>query len=84
MTEYQIRVKGLLDPKLAAWFGEFTISYTTNGDTLLTGMIIDQAALHGVLGRCRSLGMTLISMYPVEASIQSHYQGENNEQDDPC
>lgn len=59
---YEIRIKGQLDPKLSAWFGDFAISHTPNGDTLLTGMVIDQAALHGVLVRCRDLGVTLISI----------------------
>jgi hypothetical protein len=63
-AEYQIKVKGQLDLKLAAWFGDFTITYTIDGDTLLTGAA-DQAALHGVLARCRDLGITLISINPL-------------------
>jgi hypothetical protein len=63
-AEYQIRVKGQLDLKLAAWFGDFTITYTSDGDTLLTGAA-DQAALHGALARCRDLGLTLISINPL-------------------
>ena len=63
-AEYEIKIKGQLDPKLSAWFGGFAISHTPDGDTLLTGSVIDQAALHGVLVRCRDLGVTLISINP--------------------
>jgi len=64
-TVYQIKVKGQLDPKLSQWLGNFAISHTPEGDTLLTGIVIDQAALHGVLARCRDLGVTLISINPL-------------------
>jgi hypothetical protein len=64
---YRIKVKGQLDPKLSEWFGNFAISHTPDGDTLLTGIVIDQAALHGVLARCRDLGVTLISINPLNA-----------------
>lgn len=74
-SDYQIRIKGQLDPKLAAWFGDFTISHTSNGDTLLTGIVIDQAALHGVLTRCRNLGISIISMYPLPTELADN-QGE--------
>ena len=66
-TTYQIKIKGQLDPSLSAWFGDLTVSYTPEHDTLLTGIIIDQAALHGVLGRCRDAGVTLISVNPIQA-----------------
>jgi hypothetical protein len=65
---YEIRIKGQLDPKLSAWFDDFAISHTPDGDTLLTGSVIDQAALHGVLVRCRDLGVTLISINPVSTA----------------
>jgi hypothetical protein len=63
---YQIRVKGQLDPKFSGWFGDFTISHTPDGDSLLTGNLIDQAALYGILERCRDLGLTLISINPLK------------------
>ena len=62
---YQIRVKGLLDPKLAGWFGDVEISHTAEGDSVMTGQVPDLAALHGLLIRCRDLGLTLISLNPV-------------------
>ena len=63
---YQIRIKGLLDRQWTDWFGGMTISPTEDGDTLLTGPVEDQAALHGLLKKVRDLGMPLISVAPVE------------------
>jgi hypothetical protein len=64
-TLYQIRVKGQLDPCLSAWFLDFNIVQTVDGDTLLVGNVVDQAALHGIMARCRDLGVTLISVNPL-------------------
>jgi hypothetical protein len=64
-TLYQIRVKGQLGPHLSAWFLDFTLVQTADGDTLLIGDVVDQAALHGILARCRDLGVTLISVNPL-------------------
>ncbi len=61
-TAYQIRIKGHLDPKLSGWFSDFAVMHTPNGDTLLTGIVNDQAALYGLLERCRDFGVTLISV----------------------
>ncbi len=58
---YQIRIKGHLGPQWADWFGGLAISLEDNGDTLLTGPVVDQAALHGLLGKVRDLGVPLIS-----------------------
>ena len=63
---YQIRIKGHLGPEWADWFEGLTITLEDNGDTLLTGPVIDQAALHGVLKKVRDLGMPLVSVSPVE------------------
>ena len=59
---YQIRVKGQLDCQWTDWFGGQTIRLEDNGETLLTGPVIDQAALHGLLKKVRDLGMPLISV----------------------
>ncbi len=59
---YQIRIKGHLDPRWTEWFGGLTITLEDNGDTLLTGPVVDQAALHGLLRKVRDLGMPLISV----------------------
>jgi hypothetical protein len=63
---YQIRIKGLLDRQWTDWFDGMTISSTEDGDTLLTGPVEDQAALHGLLKKVRDLGTPLISVGPVE------------------
>jgi hypothetical protein len=59
---YQIRIKGHLGHEWSAWFGGLTITLEENGDTLLTGPVIDQAALHGLLRKVRDLGMPLVSI----------------------
>jgi hypothetical protein len=63
---YQIRFKGHLDSQWTDWFGGLTITLEDNGDTLLTGPVIDQAALYGLLKKVRDLGMSLVSVIPVE------------------
>lgn len=70
---YQIKIKGHLDEKYAVWFGRLEFEQTAEGDTLLTGLIPDQAALHGILARCRDLGLTLISVNPLPETIESIY-----------
>ena len=63
---YEIRIKGHLDDKWADRFEGLTITLEDNGDTLLTGPVIDQAALHGLLKKVRDLGMPLLSVCPLE------------------
>jgi hypothetical protein len=63
---YEIRVRGHLDARWANRFEGLTITLEDNGDTLLTGPVVDQAALHGLLKKVRDLGMPLVSVSPVE------------------
>jgi hypothetical protein len=58
---YQIRIKGHLGPQWRDWFGGLAVTLEDDGDTLLTGPVVDQAALHGLLRKVRDLGMPLIS-----------------------
>ena len=63
---YQIRIKGHLGPRWTDWFGGLTLTLADNGDTLLTGPVADQAALHGLLRKVRDLGLPLISVTPAQ------------------
>jgi len=62
---YQIRIKGHLGRQWTDWFGGLTLTLEDNGETLLTGPVVDQAALHGVLRTVRDLGMPLLSVIRV-------------------
>jgi hypothetical protein len=59
---YHIRIKGHLSHQWTDWLGGVTITLEDSGDTLLTGPVIDQAALHGLLKKVRDLGMPLLSV----------------------
>ncbi len=65
-TSYQIKIKGHLGSQWVDWFEGLTITHDENGDTLLTGPVVDQAALHGLFKKVRDLGLPLISVTPVE------------------
>ncbi len=65
---YQIRVRGHLAHEWADWFEGLTISLEEDGDTLLTGPVVDQAALHGLLKKVRDLGLPLVSVSPIAPS----------------
>lgn len=67
---YQIKVQGILDSRWAEWFGGLTILLDEDGNTLLTGAVVDQAALYGLLRKVRDLGMPLLSVIFVENSRQ--------------
>jgi hypothetical protein len=65
-TAYQIRIKGHLGAQWSDWFEGLTITLEEHGDTLLSGPVADQAALHGLIKKVRDLGMPLISIMCVE------------------
>ena len=72
-TIYQIRVGGRLDERWTAWFAQMTLTVADNGDTLLTGLVADQAALYGLLRKVRDLGVPLISvigLHPGQADAE--------------
>ncbi len=63
---YEIRLTGHLDTRWAAWFDGLTVTHESDGITVVSGPIADQAALHGVIQRVRDLGLPLISVIQVE------------------
>lgn len=76
---YQIRIRGHLDLQWTDWFEGLTIQLEENGETLLTGSVVDQAVLYGLLKKVRDLGLPLISVNPVsfdETSQDHSQQGE--------
>ena len=60
MLKIEIRVKGEIDQRWAEWFGGLSLSHSVAGETLLSGLVPDQAALFGIICRLRDLGMELI------------------------
>ena len=71
---YEIRLKGHLEARWVKWFNGLAIRLEEDGDTLLTGPVADQAALHGLLKKVRDLGMPLVSVSPLE-----HGQGDQSD-----
>ena len=65
-ASYQIRVKGHLGSEWTDWFGGLTVTLEDNGNTLLAGPVVDQAALHSLLRKVRDLGMPLVSVRLVQ------------------
>src|SRR3990172_3671949 len=63
---YQVRIKGHLGAQWTGWFGGLAITREDSGETLLTGTVVDQAALHGLLKKVRDLGMALVSVNRAE------------------
>ncbi len=74
-TSYRITLKERLSPHWAAWFEGMALSHSTEGCTLLEGALPDQAALYGLIGKVRDLGLTLIS---IEALGEQAGQRVNN------
>ncbi len=69
---YEIRLKGHLDDRWAEWFDGLTITLEENGSTLLSGPLVDQAALHGILKKVRDLGLPLLSVNSVEPDTETN------------
>ena len=66
MGLYEIRVEGHLDGRWSEWFDGLEITNLENGETVLSGEIVDQAALHGVLAKVRDLNLALVAVSSVE------------------
>ena len=63
---YRIPIKGHLDSEWSEWFDGLAITLVDNGETILSGPVVDQTALHGVLTKIRDLGLPLVSISPLE------------------
>jgi hypothetical protein len=63
---YEIRVRGVLDPQWSSWFDGLRVEDAGQGESVIVGPVIDQAALHGLLTRIRDLGLPLVSMRVIE------------------
>jgi hypothetical protein len=75
---YEIRVEGLVDSLWAEWFDGMAITYAYGKETILTGELQDQTALHGVLGRIRDLGINLVSVRRLVRDQQGSTTQEGN------
>ncbi len=71
-SQYHIRVKGHLSPQWSDWFDGFTITNSEDGEALFSGIILDQAALYGLLNKISSLGLPLLSVNRVESEEASY------------
>ena len=76
---YEIRIRGELDDRWAAWFDGLTVSVPGDGTTVVAAHFPDQAAIHGVLERVRDLGLALISVTPIPATPR-HLSQTNEEE----
>ncbi|HEY7858078.1 MAG TPA: hypothetical protein VIC82_06220 [Candidatus Nanopelagicales bacterium] len=73
---YRLRVAGHLDHHWSPWFGDLTLAQEDDGTTSLTGVITDQAELHGLLTKVRDLGVTLISVEAIDpATVETPGEG---------
>ena len=84
---YEIRLKGHLDFRCATWFDGLGLTHESDGTTIISGLVTDQAALHGLLQKVRDIGLPLVSVTQVDADhtdrptiaphkAQIHSQGE--------
>ena len=73
---YQIRVKGHLDPQWSDWFEGMAVTPDDNESTLITGPVIDDAALHGLLKRVRDSGLRLLSVNQIEADQENKMESK--------
>ncbi len=67
MQSVEIRVKGQIDERWSDWFDDLTITHTDQDETILSGTVVDQAALYGLLAKLRDLGLPLLSVTRTEA-----------------
>jgi hypothetical protein len=76
---FEIRLQGHLDTRWASWFEGMAITLAEDGDTVLTGLVADQAALHGLLKKVRDLGMPLRSVGPIAPRAADESKGNHHQ-----
>jgi hypothetical protein len=79
MPAYRIRLKEQLDQRWSDWLGGLKIIHEANGETVLIGEVVDQAALHGLLSKIRDLQLTLISVFPLELEPPSRAEANGGD-----
>ena len=77
MTVYQIRVQGHLPRAWETWFEGFTLTQFEHGETVLTGRVVDQAALYGILRKVRDLGLPLVAVNRISSGPASRTSSSN-------
>ena len=69
MSMYEIRVKGHLDERWSTWFDGLEVKHEVNGNTILSGFVVDQAALHSLLIKVHTLNLTLLAVSRIETDV---------------
>jgi len=72
MQQIEIHVKGEINKQWSKWFGDLTISHPAPDETVLTGKVLDRAALYGIISRLRDLGLELMSLNSEEITEDQH------------
>jgi len=72
MQQVEIRIKGHINPQWSEWFGGLTINDSDPDETILTGLVPDEAALYGIISRLRDLGLKLTSLSSEEIAEDHH------------
>ena len=78
MTRYEIRIEGQLAPRWSAWFDGLSITAEADGTTAITGPVVDQAALHGLLQKLRDVGLPLVSVTALPTHATTDHTNEGN------
>ena len=77
---YELRIEGHLDQHWSTWFGGLTLTLESDGTTTLRGVVRDQSELHGLLANVRDLGVTLISVTPIDTSPAAAHDADSQQQ----
>ena len=78
---YQIKIRGHLDSQWSDWFNGLSVTTDQEGNTLITGPVVDDSALHGLLKRIRDLGMPLISCNQIQSEEDDPYKKDRSEKE---